>query len=199
MMTPFTTIKEREEYLGRTMRALHRALRFPTHKSGEKARKHIDEVVLPNSYRNFHVQGFDYLCLRRKDNYTLKVYTFDGDVTQAPEVVNPHDHRYAFRTTVLNGALLDYRYTLDPRGKVFNAFDYRTPLNGGDGFTFRGEERLLRHGVNPLRTDSDLLTTATELHHHPGGAGRDGAAPRAVRGLHPGGPTDLLLGPGRGT
>lgn len=60
-------------------------------------------TLIQNSYRDFHAKGLDYVCLKRTPDHTVKVYFLDGDVSKVPEVVNPHDHRYAFETTVLSG------------------------------------------------------------------------------------------------
>lgn len=122
------------------------------------------ENMLANSFKNFHTKGFDYLCLKRSPQYTVKIYFLDGDASQLPEVVNPHDHRYLFRTTVLAGDMVDYRFQHDIEGDVYNAFDYMTPLNGGNGFTFRGEERLLKTELNRLIRGDSLITTQEQLH-----------------------------------
>lgn len=104
------------------------------------------EEVLANSYRDFHVKGFDYICLRRSPRETIKLYFFDGDVAKLPEVVNPHDHRYDFDTLCIAGGVENVIYapTCDPlKGKPFERFHYMTPLNGGDGFRWAGTERLI--------------------------------------------------------
>lgn len=120
--------------------------------------------VRENSYKDFHVKGFDYICLGRSDELTVKIYFFNGDVSKAPEVVNPHDHRYRFTTFVLAGSIIDYRYSKDSAGDVYQAFDYMTPLNGGDGFTYRGDERLLRIQNTPLTKGAVLSTGHKDLH-----------------------------------
>lgn len=120
--------------------------------------------VIDTSFRDYHTKGFDYICLKRTPEHTVKLYILDGDASKLPEVVNPHDHRYYFRTTVLAGTMRDFRFVKDQRGEVFYAFDYRTPLNGGDGFTFRGEERLLKSDARTLRRNEVLHTAATDLH-----------------------------------
>lgn len=96
------------------------------------------DIALEHSYKDFHAKGLDYICLKRTPERTVKVYFFDGDLTKLPEVVNPHDHRYAFETTVLAGGLTDYRYTetTEDQGWAYEAHDYMTPLNGGNGFTW---------------------------------------------------------------
>jgi hypothetical protein len=108
------------------------------------------ETMLQNSYRNFHAKGFDYLCLKRTPELTLKAYFFDGDVSKLPEVVMPHDHRYAFQTCCLAGKVLDRTYhpsssalgRLNVEAQPYDMFHYETPLNGGDGFTWIGVEWL---------------------------------------------------------
>lgn len=122
------------------------------------------QAIIANSYRNFHAKGLDYICLERTENVTLKIYFLDGDVSKIPEVVNPHDHRYPFGTTVLAGAMADHRFVRDDAGEVFTAFDYMTPLNGGDGFTFRGEERLRLEDTTQLAKHGRLRTSAEHVH-----------------------------------
>jgi len=74
--------------------------------------------------------------------------------------VIPHDHRYPFVTTVLSGAVRNKRFCrVDPekahpsavqaycaegtrRLPMYDRFEYRTPLNGGDGFTWAGLDLL---------------------------------------------------------
>lgn len=115
------------------------------------------EEICRNSYRDFHVKGFDYLCLTRRPELTRKVYFFEGNLSQLPELVVPHDHRYDFQTTVLSGSLINKRYTdslgPNPKGDVqtFNEFEYMTPLNGGDGFSWKRETEMVcihRHAYN---------------------------------------------------
>lgn len=101
------------------------------------------EEVIENSFKDYHVKGFDYICLKRTPELTIKLYFFDGDVSKLPEVVNPHDHRYNFRTRCLAGEVENSCYMVDQRGEVYNRFEYRTPLNGGDGFTWDGTTHLL--------------------------------------------------------
>ena len=100
------------------------------------------DSVIANSYKNFHVKGFDYICLRRSPKMTRKVYFFDGDVSQMSEIVSPHDHRYTFLTTCVTGAVENIWYQNDMHGDVYQRFAYSTPLNGGDGFEWLEETRL---------------------------------------------------------
>lgn len=105
------------------------------------ARAYMEEV-LGNSYRDFHVKGFDYICLRRSPTETIKLYFFDGDVSKLPEVVNPHDHRYNFDTLCVTGAVENILFRRDADGDRYERFEYRTPLNGGNGFSWVGGDML---------------------------------------------------------
>jgi len=106
--------------------------------------------MIEHSFKNFHTKGFDYLCVKRTPEHTRKVYFFDGNVSKLPEVVNPHDHRYHFKTTVLTGVMSNSTYIEDhlphhEGNQVYQEFEYRTPLNGGDGFTWKREARLFEY------------------------------------------------------
>lgn len=122
--------------------------------------------VLEHSFRNFHVKGFDYLCVKRTLEHTRKVYFFEGDVAQLPEVVNPHDHRYDFRTTVLCGHMSNSQYVETRRrtGKVYQEFEWRTPLNGGDGFTWKRETRLIETQRHFYRRGDQYHMGARDFH-----------------------------------
>ncbi|MER9176199.1 hypothetical protein NKH72_21720 [Mesorhizobium sp. M0955] len=123
------------------------------------------EEMQAHSFKNFHVKGFDYLCLKRTPEHTRKVYFFDGNVSQLPEVVNPHDHRYNFATTVLAGVMSNSVYEVDEEhGKVYNEFAWDTPLNGGAGFTWQKETRLLETQRFSYRPGHRYVMTADELH-----------------------------------
>jgi hypothetical protein len=111
------------------------------------------EDVIANSFRDFHVKGFDYICLRRSQIETVKLYFFDGDVSKLPEVVNPHDHRYNFDTLCIAGAVENISYRRDGHGDAFHRFEYLTPLNGGSGFSY---------------AESDLLRVADRCLYRPG-------------------------------
>lgn len=122
------------------------------------------DAICENSFRNFHAKGFDYLCLTRTPELTRKVYFFEGEVSQLPEIVMPHDHRYAFTTTVLAGKIANVIYVANPRGDMFQRFSYRTPLNGGDGFTWQEEQRLLRLGDTVYGRHQHYHSTSRDIH-----------------------------------
>lgn len=98
--------------------------------------------VLTNSFKDYHVRGFDYICFKRSPTLTMKLYFFNGDVSKLPEVVNPHDHRYNFDTICVTGEVENIWFKPSQHGAVYQTFKYRTPLNGGSGFTWDGETRL---------------------------------------------------------
>jgi hypothetical protein len=125
------------------------------------------EDVISNSYKDFHAKGMDYICLTRSPEQTLKFYLLDGDVTKIPEVVNPHDHRYAFETQVLAGKMFDHRYMIGKESEnalSYQLFDYKTPLNGGDGFTFKREEWLKKYHTETMEAGGILFSKPTDIH-----------------------------------
>jgi hypothetical protein len=130
------------------------------------ARINIDSVA-EHSFKDMHVKGFHYLCLQRSEFETTKLYFFDGDVNKAPEVVAPHDHRYDFETYVAAGAVDNvwFRRTMSEEiGQIFNWFEYRTPLNGGNGFTFAGEEMLWEANRSRFTKGESYYMQADDLH-----------------------------------
>ncbi len=127
-------------------------------------RVNIDDVVA-NSFKDFHTKGFDYICLKRSPEETLKLYFFDGDVAKLPEVVAPHDHRYDFETYVAAGGSENvwFKRSVD-QGEVFNWFEFRTPLNGGDGFEFIGEEQLVEFARRRYAPGDSYFMPYYDLH-----------------------------------
>ncbi len=122
------------------------------------------QTIVENSFKDFHTKGFDYLCVKRSPTETIKLYFFDGDITKLPEVVNPHDHRYDFDTWVLAGAGENIWFEENKNGFVFNEFEYRTPLNGGNGFTFSKETRLMETNRVRRVAGGHYYMEAQELH-----------------------------------
>jgi hypothetical protein len=126
----------------------------------------IDHIV-EHSFKDMHVKGFHYLCLQRSEVETVKLYFFDGDVTKLPEVVAPHDHRYDFESYVAAGAVENvwFRRTMDEtKGEMFNWFEFKTPMNGGNGFTFAGEECLYEAHRSRFTNGESYYMQADDLH-----------------------------------
>lgn len=124
--------------------------------------------IITHSFKDLHVKGFDYLCLGRKPDLTLKLYLFDGVPSSAPEVVNPHDHRYPFLTRCLAGSVTNHSFARGARPSCetfhVNEFEYRTPLNGGDGFTFAREAILSRTRSARYAQGQAYALDASDLH-----------------------------------
>ena len=89
----------------------------------------------------------------------------------------PHDHRYAFVTTVLAGAVANKvfwglkgepaaskREAFEAQTRLFDHFEYRTPLNGGDGFSWVGERRLWSSPGTGERRGAHWHCRADEIH-----------------------------------
>lgn len=124
--------------------------------------------ILVNSFKDFHVKGFDYICLSRRPERTDKLYFFNGDLSRAPEVVFPHDHRYDFDTYVISGSVINTKYKLvrssDPTSLRFEEFYYRTPLNGGSGFSWRSAAFLGHHSTIGYGSGESYPMAAQEFH-----------------------------------
>lgn len=128
--------------------------------------EHIIETALANSFKNFHARGLDYICVKRTPEHTEKYYFFDGDVSSLPEVVNPHDHRYDFTTTVLIGGLTDFRYRPCAAGQgiALTGFEYRTPLNGGSGFSNPFEAHMRETTREIIGVNATYFSPAEVIH-----------------------------------
>jgi hypothetical protein len=123
------------------------------------------DAIVENSFKDFHQKGFDYLCLQRSPVETVKLYFFDADVSKMPEVVAPHDHRYDFESYVAAGASENVWFKRSmTEGEIYNWFEYRTPLNGGDGFTFAGEEQLVEAKRSRFERGESYHMHAEDLH-----------------------------------
>lgn len=126
----------------------------------------MDDVIA-TSYRDYHVKGFDYICLKRTPTETVKLYFFDGDVSKMPEVVAPHDHRYDFKTGVVCGSSQNmwFEETRGPNeGSIYERFAYETPLNGGGGFIHVGQTRLLMTACRSYRAGQTYGMKHNEFH-----------------------------------
>lgn len=126
----------------------------------------VMEEVIENSFLDFHCKGLSYICLKRSELQTVKLYFFEGDVSNLPEVVAPHDHRYHFSTSCISGAVENRWYSrrVDRSRRrasealIFQEFAYMTPLLGGNGFTWTGETKLwnyFSHVLDARETDPD--------------------------------------------
>lgn len=129
--------------------------------------------MIDHSFANFHAKGLDYLCLKRTPNLTEKIYFFEGDVSRLPDVVNPHDHRYNFKTTVLTGAMSDssYKITTDKHlrppfhdNPPFYEHEWHTPLNGGSGAKYKRKVYLVEDYRARLYAGGSLATYHQTIH-----------------------------------
>lgn len=126
------------------------------------------EDVLANSYRDLHVKGIDYICLKRTPALTLKAYFFETGIQDLPEVVNPHNHRYSFITECVSGLVRNKWFTKDPKnlrpGKYYSVFEWDTPLNGGKGFKYSHEAMLWQDGAYTAGPGCQYPMRHEELH-----------------------------------
>lgn len=127
----------------------------------------IDEC-LTHSYKDFHAKGLDYVCLKRTPELTVKAYFFEGLDQKPGEVINPHDHRYPFVTQCYSGTIRNkwYHDAVDKFDCTtgYQEWEWRTPLNGGDGFTWKSVRWLeeLRH--QDFRVGQGYWMEHDELH-----------------------------------
>lgn len=126
------------------------------------------EDVLANSYKDLHVKGVDYLCLRRDPLATVKAYFFEDGIHDIPDVVNPHDHRYNFLTECVSGLVRNKWFTKKPAhlrpGLTYSQFSWDTPLNGGNGFQYSHDVTLWQAGAYTAGPGSQYAMSCTELH-----------------------------------
>lgn len=126
------------------------------------------ETIAANSYANFHAKGLHYLCLYRSPRLTKKVYFFEGTTPDSPEVINPHDHRYPFYTRCLLGEVTNHIYQRVPQAighsHRFDEFNYMTPLNGGNGFAWKGEAHLLHVSSLQYQAGWEYFSDHTNIH-----------------------------------
>ena len=122
------------------------------------------EQLMQNSIKDYHIKGFDYINLHRSKDLTVKLYFFDNIISNMSEVINPHDHRYDFDTFVIRGNFTDFTFEESDKGDVFNKFSYKTPLCGGDGFTFDSETKLSIVKQDTIAAGGQYFHKAEDLH-----------------------------------
>ncbi len=124
------------------------------------------EFALRHSFRDFHVKGLHYVSLpMARGPGFKKVYFFENDAATDGPLVMPHDHRYNFGTKVLAGQLENVLYKpVSKRGMRFNRFSYRTPLNGGDGFTWESEVLLGVQSRNLYKAGEKYGSMHSQIH-----------------------------------
>lgn len=93
-----------------------------------------DEAI-KHSYKNYHNVGLNYINLFRDERITIKLYLLDpAEITPNSDgfLVNPHNHRYNFSTTVLFGSIYNVSFRedrLNPLNNynphVYHRFDYQ--------------------------------------------------------------------------
>lgn len=130
-----------------------------------------EDIVLDASFRDFHTKGFDYLCIKRSEELTLKIYFFDGNLADLPELVVPHDHRYNFFSSVITGSVANKKWRevknpeLWPEGLTrFNKMEWRSPLLGGEGFSWDGEVMLRSASDISYTPGNRWYTHHSEIH-----------------------------------
>lgn len=77
---------------------------------------------------NHHASGLFYLCLERSEAKTVKIYFIPNPRNvNGGYLVNPHNHRYDFMSSVLSGSLRHYRFRKKPGfDQIEYSFDWKT-------------------------------------------------------------------------
>jgi hypothetical protein len=124
--------------------------------------------AMEHSYKDFHCRGLHYVCLGRSPRRTLKLYLFDGDVADLPQIVLPHDHRYHFETFVMFGAYINAWFHEQPYEAPgytrMNRFKWDTVLKGGGGFSYDGETWLKQSYVQRFQAGTNCVMRPEEIH-----------------------------------
>lgn len=121
------------------------------------------DTAMEHSFCNYHAKGLHYLCLKRSDDLTEKLYFIDHDASDR-HVVVPHDHRYDFTSETLVGECQNILFEEDPRGGDWFKFRYDTPLNGGKGFLSDGRTKLIARSAHPFVRGQWFKEAAEEVH-----------------------------------
>lgn len=114
----------------------------------------------PYSFGNYHAPGLLYLNLLRASDLTCKLYLIDP-VQSREWLVAPHDHAYAFHSTVLTGEMRHGLFDLRDHGDRRHRFavDSRGPT-----FTLRGESRIALVEQTTLRRGDTYYLPADRIH-----------------------------------
>lgn len=86
-----------------------------------------------HSFKNYHAEGLDYLCLQRTQELTVKLYvTRPDDLRHNAQgyLVHPHTHRYPFHTFVLIGGMANIVFTPSNKGKEWNEHSFEKAIEG---------------------------------------------------------------------
>ena len=121
------------------------------------------DTALNNSYKNYHTKGLHYLCLKRSEKLTEKLY-FISQEAACRHLVVLHDHRYDFYSRVLVGRCMNILFEEGSDGIKYNEFVYDTPLNKGAGFLRKGETSLAVESMDDYQPGEYWTQLAEEIH-----------------------------------
>lgn len=120
---------------------------------------------LSNSYVDYHVSGVNYVCLHRTDSLTIKLYdiTSGHDLTFYDWLVGPHNHAYNFHQKVLHGSIQHGIFHESSSGINVNKYVYKSPLNGGNGFSYDRPTKL-RCSTKKLNKGDEYFLNTSQIH-----------------------------------
>lgn len=125
------------------------------------ATAHPDDCA-PYSFADYHARGVMYLNLLRAADLTCKLYLLDG-FEPHEWLVAPHNHAYAFHSTVLYGEMRHGLFDVHP--KCDGEWRHRFIVDSrGPTFTPRGESRIALAEQKTLRRGETYYLPADRVH-----------------------------------
>lgn len=129
------------------------------------------EAASLHSYTNYHTEGLIYLNLHRTPQLTEKLYYVPVDFPTQGKwragvriIVNPHTHNYNFRTTLVAGRAANHIFN-EVDGDTWTRYNYRSPLNQGDGFRRDRKVGLVQTSITQLVEIGDSYYLDTNVIH----------------------------------
>lgn len=122
-------------------------------------------LLINNSSVNHHAPGLDYACLERyaSGDYTLKLYDLRGTAKRT-WLVNPHNHRYNFRTHVISGQVSNsmFNEVSSSSSRCYRSYLYNPFKDEGERFK-KGREINLRRSA--VRSSTSLPGQSYDMDH----------------------------------
>lgn len=117
------------------------------------------DVCAQHSFDDYHARGVLYLNLLRAPDLTCKLYVVDP-VESREWLVAPHDHAYAFHSTVLAGEM---RHGLFARGYGGTRHEFEVDSKA-HAFRPRGKARLYNVSTDVLRRGETYYLPSDRIH-----------------------------------
>lgn len=129
------------------------------------------EDAISNSFKNFHSEGMDYLCLFRSEDLTVKIYDIVPNYTPANKhhnvIVNPHNHGYDFHTILLAGYVENIIFKYIPKAIQDGSSNISNLLPLHNHFEYVSKIKSVNHGFKYI-DKGDLVVEKIEVLQNPG-------------------------------